>query len=607
MKLIKNIKARVSCFYSNEDLVIVDESNRIFFFDNAFKLKHGIKLKLPKNKPYENGVKFSKDGKYLLIAIDKFVTLWDISNKKHIENFTFKHEILSVKFSRDNKYFACGGVDGKIYLFNLKLKKKILELPSHKDFVLDIEFNSDRNYIFVATYDKAVCFYNLITLNKKEEYLHTKPVKKIEEKNYLISSDEISYAINWDKNLFEYKDIIKVYSKFKDFFIYDEFLILALEDRIFIYNLKNKVIENDKFMELKDIDKITVFKNYLVISTLSGEIYVRDVFEEEKEFLDLIINEKYKEAYELINKNPFLKFSKGYEKLNNLIELLIKKALKLYETNKFEALEILNKLLIIPHLRTKIENIIKQYKNFEKFIFAIKEKNYALAYMIAKQNPLLKENRYFKQLEKNWENAFERAKKLVEAGKFEKAKEILEPFMAVNEKISLIELLLKDAEIYKVLKEKLSKRDFKGFFELIRKYPELKNTKEYIQVLNYANILYKLVVKSLNEGKFEKAKKVALILKDIKGYEDKVKKILERIENSLKFLHLLNTNPQKAIEMTEIYSYLKELKEYQMFIKTFNINIEKAEELINLGKNEEAKTILQKLNFHNIKRIQQLL
>ena len=596
MKLIKNIKARVSCFYSNEDLIIVDENNRIIFFDSAFSLKHGIRLKLPKNKPDENGVRLSENGKYLLIAIDKYITLWDILNKKHIANFTFKHEILALKFSKDSKYFACGGIDGKIYLFNIKLKKKVLELPPHKDFITDIEFNSDRSYIFATSYDKAVCFYNLVTLNKKERYLHIKPAKKIEEKNYLISSDEIAYTVKWDEVSYEYKDIIKIYSYFRDFFIYEDFLILALNNRIFIYNLKDEVIENEKFLELQDIDKITIFKNYLVISTLSGEIYIRDIFEEEKEFLDFIINEKYKETYELINKNPFLKFSKGYEKLNNLIELLIKKALKLYEIDKFKALEILNRLLIIPHLRTKIENIIKQYENFEKFIFAIKEKNYALAYMIADQNPLFKESRYYKQLEKIWEVTFERAKKLIEEGKFEKAKEILEPFMAVSEKLPLIELLLKNAEIYKLLKEKLAKRDFKGFFDLIKKYPELKNTKEYNQVLNYAKILYKLAIKSLNEGNFEKAKKAALILQDIEGYEDKAKEILERIENSLKFLHLLNTNPQKAIEMTEIYPYLKELKEYKEFIKKFNSYVEKVEELINAGDFEKAKIEFQKIN-----------
>jgi len=603
MNLIKNIKSRVSSFFSSEELIVVDENNRILFFDENFNLKRGFRLKLLKNNPNEKGVKFSSSGNFLLIAVKNYLTLWDIKNKKHLANFKLKYSILSVGFSKDDKYFACGDIDGRIVVFNFKLKKEIFSLK-HRDFIMDLDFNSDRSYLFAGSYDKGIIFFNLITLNKKERFLHTKPVKKIEEKNYLVSSDENAYTIKWNEKSYKYKDILKIYSNFRDFFVYKNYLILGLERKVLIYNLEDEVIENENFLTLNEIDKVVVFKDYLVISTLSGEIYNKYLFEEEKEFLDFVIKEEYKKAFELIDKNPFLKFSKGYEKLNQLIELKIKEALKLFEIDKTEALKILDKLIIVPSLKKRIENIIKQYENFERFVFAIKNKNFTLAYLIANQNPLLKETKFYKKLEKLWKVSFERAKKLVEKGEIEKAKELLRPFMAVNEKLPFIKLLLKEAEVYNLIKEKLVKKDFKGFFELVEKYPFLKNTKEYEKVINYANLVYKVALSALNNEDFEKVKRAILILKEIKGFEEKAEELKEKLEVALRFLALLNENPQKAIELVDENPFLKELKSYKVFIKKHNEIMEKAEEL---NDKKEAEKLLKKHNLNNTNRSLKLL
>jgi len=603
MNLIKNIKARVNSFFSSEELILIDENNRVLFFDENFNLKRGFKLKLPKNNSNEKGVKFSNNGNFLLIAVKNYLTFWDIKNRKHLANFKLKYSILSVVFSKDDKYFACGDIDGKITVFNFKLKKEVLNLK-HRDFIMDLDFSSDRSYLFAGSYDKGVIFFNLITLNKKERFLHTKPVRKIEEQTYLVSSDENAYTIKWNEKSYEYKDILKIYSDFRDFFVYKNYLILGLEGRILIYNLEDEVIENENFLNLNEIDKIAIFKDYLIISTLSGEIYSRYLFEEEKEFLDFVIKEDYKKAFELIDKNPFLKFSKGYEKLNQLVELKIKEALKLFEIDKAEALKILDRLVVVASLKKRIENIIRQYENFEKFIFAIKNKNFGLAYLIANQNPLLKETKFYKKLEKLWEVSFEKAKKLVEKGEIEKTKELLRPFMAVGEKLPFIELLLKKAEVYNLIKEKLSKRDFKGFFELVEKYPFLKNTKEYEKVINYANLVYKVGLSALKSEDFEKVKKAISILKEIKGFEEKAEELREKLEVALKFLALLNENPQKAIELVDENPFLKELKSYKNFIKRHNEIMEKVEELSN---KKEAEQLLKKYNLINTNRSLKLL
>ena len=600
MKKFVNLKTRISCLKAREDLVIIDEKNRVFYFDDSFKLKKGFKLKLQNNKPNENSVKISDDFRYLLIAINNTLTLWDLEKKKHLASFLHKKDILSVAFSKDNKYFASGDINGELYVFNNKLRKKVYELRRHRDFITDISFYEDRSYIVAGGYDKCVIFYNLITLDKKDKYEHLRAVKKIEKSNYLISADEISAVVSWDESKEELKDIVKFYRNFRDFKIFKNYLLIATDRNIIIYNLDTFVIENDNFLEFEDLEKIEIFKNFLILANKSGEIFYRDLFEEEKEFLDLLLKEEYKKAFELVDKNPFLKFSKGFERLNKLIELEIKRAKELFLIDEASALEILDKFLIIPTLREKIQKIINNFKNYKKFVFAIKEQNYALAYLLANRYPLLKETKYYRLLERKWQITFKKAKEYALKGDIKKAKEILSPFIAVSEKLPLIELLLKEASLFNLLKEKLSKRDFKGFFAIIKSHPELKNTPEYEKVINYAKTLYEFANKFIKEEKFEKAKRVALILEDIEGFEDKAKEILEKVDIGLKFLNFLsNKEYKKAIELAELYPFLKELLSYKNLIQKHNDIYEKVEELMAKGERGRAKEFLNKEGIFN--------
>ncbi len=608
MKLLFKINAKVSYFFVNDTyFIVIDETNKIFYFDSALKFINGIKLKLPSNKPDENSVKISKNAKILLIAVKNFLYLFDFEHKKLIKSFQNNCDILSVGISEDEKYFALGDINGDVKIYSLKLKKYLFSLPKHKDFITDILFDKEKNFLIAATFDKAVVFYNLITFNKKEKYLHTEAVKKISENNFLVSMDKNSYGINWDKTFFEYQDIIKIYENFKDFYIDGEYLLIATDKKILIYNLEKAEMENDDFLNLVGIEKITVFKNYLIVSTEKGELFYRNLFEEEVEFLDFVLKEDFQKAYELIEKNPFLKRSRGYEKLNKIINLIIKKAMKLFETDEAAALNILDKLLIVPQLRNRVEKFINDYKHLKKFLFALKEKNFSLAYNLAEHYPLLKKTKYYKFLEKAWEVAYKKAKEAALNGEIEKARSLLEPFLGVGEKISLIKTVLEKSEIFKLINEKIANRDFKGFFDLAKEHPEIKNTEEYISVLNYAKKLYNLALKYINEENFEKAKETALILKDFEDYEDKAKEFLKKIENSIQFLAYLRENPKKAFEMTDLYPYLKNLKEYREFLSKYNKTVEKAEELIHRGNIKEAKNILETQKIHTTSRVENLL
>jgi len=595
MKKFVDLKSKILYLRGGEYLIVFDSENRLFYFDDSFRLIKLFKLNIKRGRLYDNNIKISNNSKYLLIALNNVLTLWDLEERKNLATFFHKKDITSTAFSKDDKYFSAGDINGEIYVYNTALKKKVYELKKHKDFITDLSFYEDRSYIVAGGYDKCVIFHNLITLQKNEKYYHTGAVKKIKKQHYLISADEMSTVVNWDALKKEFKDITQFYKTFRDFRIFKNYLIIAADKNVIIYNLDDYAIENENFLEFPELEKIEIFKNYLILSNTSGEIYYRNLFQEEKIFLDLILKEEYKKAFELIDKNPFLKFSKGFEKLNKIIELEIKRAKELFLVNEADAIKILDKFLIIPQLGERIEKTIKEFRNYKKFVFAIKQQNYTLSYLLASQYPMLKETKYYKLLENKWHIAFEKAKEYALKGEIEKAKEILFPFMSVNEKLPLIELLLKQSSVFNLLKEKLAKRDFKGFFALVKTHPELKNTPEYLKVMNYANTLYSLCDGFIQNEDFEKAKKAALILEDIEGFEDKAKKILEKVNAALKFLHFIsNKEYKKAIELADIYSFLKELQSYKELIQKHNNIYEKVEELMAKGNKEKALQIMQK-------------
>lgn len=610
MKIFKNISARVSYFgVKNDNLIIIDEFNKIYILNKNLEIVNSFKIPLKYNKPDEKSIKISHNGKFLLVGVERYLFLWNLETKKLIKEFKeSRFDILSVGFSKDDKYFALGNINGEIFVYNLELKKVILKLPRHKDFITDIDFDETGSVLFAGAYDNGVIFYNLLDLEKNERYFHIKSVKKIEYKNSLISADELSYIVLWKKNNKDYEDIIKIYKEFRDFYIYKEFLFVALKETILIYNLKDLVIENDSFIKTEKIDKIVIFNDYLFISKLNGEIYFRYLLEEENELTKFINAKDFFKAYKLLTQNPYLKYSKGYERLKYLIDLNIKMAKDLFDEDEAKAIEILNKLMLIPTLRKDIEKIIENFKNLKFLKEAIKRGDYKFAYKLVEKYPLLKETKYFKELEEKFELVYEKAVEFITKGDINRAKILLKPFVDIPSKAIYIESLLYNPELVIKLKKAKEERNFKEFFKIIDLNPALKKSKEYKEVMEYAEFLYKFIEKFIKEEKFEKAKKALNILKDIKGYEQKAKELEEIIENSLKFLEAFkNKNFKEMIELIHKYPYLKNLKEYEKFKSKFNEITSQAEKFILNNDYLKAKNLLESVNIQDTKRGKNIL
>ncbi len=567
--IFKDFKKRISYIGSHKGaLYIVDENNRIFIFDESLLFVKGFKINFFDNKPYEKSVKFDENYEKIAVISGKNVGVWDINKRKNLFFKKIKKDLLSIDI--DSNYVSTGGIDGKILLYSIE-KKTLLGEIKHKDFITDIAIDSDNYTIYAAGYDKAVLFCNMITMNKKERYLHISDVKKLFVQNYLISADSESGFIIWKRDSFDNKESVSFYTKFCDFCVYNDFVLILGSKKTMIYDIKKDIIIKENFFEFDNGDKIEIFSKYILISDIKGKVHKFNLFEKEQEAVEYLKNENFKKLFECFDENPFLKYSHVFKKTEKYVSLLIKKALLIYGKDKDKALNILKKLSEVPQLRAKTEKIIDEYEIIEKFKFALKHKNYILAYELAKKYDFIKKSGYYELLEKIWIKTFEKAYQLAMKGKTEEASEVLAPFEGVESKLPLIKRVLKNWHIIALLKEKEANSDFKGFFDLIKEFPELKESKEYKKVMKYAEKLYKKAVEYFNNEKYDKAKKIAELLLNFDGFAEKSREIIEKIDIVFEFQNYLAEKNFKELEiLTEAYTFLKHLPIYKKYLEVFS-------------------------------------
>ncbi|MBF0554714.1 MAG: serine/threonine protein kinase [Nitrospirae bacterium] len=106
-----------------------------------------------------NAIALSEDGLYALTAAeDGLVGLWNIKSMKLIRTFnTGESNCLSVAFCHsDEKYFACGTVEGTIGIFDVECDECLFKLTGHRDGVNALVFSPNGFYLYSAARDGAV-------------------------------------------------------------------------------------------------------------------------------------------------------------------------------------------------------------------------------------------------------------------------------------------------------------------------------------------------------------------------------------------------------------------------------------------------------------------
>jgi hypothetical protein len=581
-------------YIGNSRFCVVDEENTVRIYSlEDYKLLGGFRIKLPKNRPLENGVDISASGKYLAIAVDgkKKTSVWDIENKRQLFLLGWhKGNVLSVTFDKDEKYLLTGGEDGRAYLWSLGTGKMVGALPPHADYILATDFSLNSLWAATGSYDRVVSITNIasmdISFRKKS---HRGAVTKIKFLSHqqMVSGDKTGELVIWNyakgsifKRLPNMVDQVVDVCIDKD----GKFLfVISTDKKVALYSLESFEQVTGEFIKLLSEPSTLEYindKNYLIIGTLDGDVYIYDLLSDERELRALIKSKKYAQAYELLHKNPILQNTNAYKILENEWNKAINVSHKFLEKGDIEsAKEFLKPFMDVPVKRTIIQNLLKDFREFDKFKKAVLIVKYPLAYSLAAQYPSFKDTVYYKKMEEDWRKLFNLAKEaILKENNIEKAKEYLKPFRGVSQKTPLIQALFNERQLYNLLKEKLAKKDFKEFFILIKRFPFLTETEEYEKAINFAKALNKNIQSLLKVGDYKKALEYAQILEQFPGYEETAKDYQQEAKVLMDFQRILATkNYHSIFEYVKLYPFLEDVNDYKLLLKEVNEKLRIAE------------------------------
>ncbi len=602
MKPLKLVNVRNPVFkirVSIDGLIyVLDINNTIRVFDENFKLKTGAKIKMPTHKPFENSADISPNGTFIAIAEVKGnkTFIYDIKNKKMKYKFGWhKGEVLNVSFDWEEEYLLTGGMDGRAYVWSLKLGKMLTALPPHPDYVLSGGFSKNNLWAATGSYDRLITITNITSTNiNYRKKAHRGAVNKIKffRGNIMLSADKTGELIKWD---FRKGKVLKRFENMADMiidFVSDdkqEFLFaITKEKRVYLYDFESGELIFQDYIKLTEFPSVLEYNanlNHLYVGCIDGTIYIYDLLKEENELKKLINKKEYSKAYELIKQNPILKRTKEYKELENIWEKTLNAIQKLLEKGEIEKAKYLFEPFKNEPLKRNIfQNLLNDYGEFEKFKNAVINRKFPLAYSLVRKYPIFKESLYYKKMENDFKKVFNKAKELIKLGKVEDAKEILKPFRGVSEKASLIQSLFNEKMLYDLLKKLLLKRDFKEFFKFINRYPFLMDTDEYESAMKYAKALYEKAKEAVKKGNYKEAMRYTEILKNFPEYKEKAESLEKEAKNIMNFLlYIANKDYDKIEELVNMFPYLEDLDDYKKFINEYKLLIKEGEKYAVIG------------------------
>ncbi len=475
--------------------------------------------------------KSNKIGFGLYKVVDEKILTIDSKIKWH------KASISCSAFSKDGSFFATGGEDGRLYVFNTKDAKFYAMCPIQADYIACIVFDSKSNFLAFGTYDCKLLIYDLKTF----EFVVELKTFGVLVDMFFYDNDEKLFYITKDGESGIYDLLLKNnhLNKHYDIWLHQCVLapnknyayIVGRENKLYIHNLQN----NEKFIEIEleesGVSFIKIAGNYLCLGFVSGRMIFIDQEYQKEYFLELLKNKNFEEAKIFAQeKNIFLKLQDFYVQVRSKNwEEVLEDVIKLLNTDQTDAaLHIAGPYLEDEAIQREFRSYVNKKQLLRDFLEAIENGNYQKAYKIANEKSSLKNLKAFSELERYFEKLLEASKKILEENyghQIYRIKKLFEPFLQIPEKKERIEIVFNHFAQYSTMMQALRDQDYKEAYEIVQKYPFLNVTKAYAKVLNYYKELLAQVQDEILLGMNEEIEEKIALLSAIPLFKKEVENL----------------------------------------------------------------------------------
>lgn len=585
------------------DLVFLEEDNlgvihrpnafRILSKEKQYKMLLGMSVKSETFRENSQAVAISDDGSLIASAEnpDNIINIISLNTKTTMYKMS-KHsgEIQSIVFDPMRRYVISGGVDGQVLLWGMGSGDFIGRLPAHGDYVSTMAISQDGLFAITGAYNGTICINNLNTGNKPKRvklgdyrinriiFIRDNRVLIATSSNEVVMMDYLRHKII--KRIKTSMDNINGIASIMD----DRYLMVSGPSlKVPVYDMETSEQISPHMIVVGDEITRMVFNpsnHLLVISTKDGRVYYHDI-SDDNELRELIDAHAYKEAYELVGSNPLFKYSEQYRRLEEIWSTAYQNAILLLRKEmKEKAGQVLEPFKGIPLKDTKVALLLKDFREYQNFKQLVKDKKYARAYSIAESAPSIKETEDYEKLEKIWEQAYEKAKKVLineEIGVTPKS--ILQEFSTVTAKMGLVQTLTRNAGMYVGMIEALREKNFKAFFNVVAQNKALMKTKEYESAMAVGEWFAAQIKEKLAQKDFKSAVELLETLRQFSHMHEQIEDAELTIKAARHFFHFLKgDNITNCYKLIDDYPVLLRYPEAQNLEKEWQDTVVEMEE-----------------------------
>ncbi len=559
-------------------LAIADENSAFKIVD----LKHnnntlfGLKLKTAITTTTQHNISFSQDGKLLAFSeIGKpIVRVLNVEQKSILYSFS-KHKdgVESLCISPNGRYLATGGIDGKVFLFNLINGRYLARFSSHPDYISQLRFSPNGEYLTSTGYEGGLIATNThtYTLAKK-----IRPHKnRVAYFIYGKKDEIISGGVDGELVILNYKTKA-INKRFMSPHGQISALCLTKDAKyLFVAGIQNyiAVYETDQYSELSshyikleskaNSLEISEDGQSLLIGCENSKLEVYKLFDT-KELTTKLQEKDYKAAQEIIKKDPLIENTKEKQMFDTIWEKSFNAAMKLLiKDDEPRASALLTPFFNVSKLSSLAIKLLDNFKHYKKLKELISGKKLSAAYSLVQQHPYLEETPVYQKLEQHWESSFARAKKIMlTKNDAPTAKIALQDFMNVPSKTPIIQILLNDINTFKSLISAIKKKDFQSILAIIAAHQYLKNTSEYQEAMQMAEKIIDIANAKLREHDYHSVQVYAKLILSVPHLQEQAQSLKDYAYGAALFMHAYNEADKFAcLTLLDKYPFLEEMKE----------------------------------------------
>ncbi len=217
------------------------------------------------------------------------------------------------------------------------------------------------------------------------------------------------------------------------------------------------------------------------------------------------------------------------------------------------------------------DEILQDYIHYKSFRSAYEKQDLKTMYAIANKHKHFKNSTIFLEAEKQWNKIINSAvNQLSVSQNINKSDfvSVLEPYLGVADKAPIIQLLIKDTAAFLNFKQAIAKKEYANVFTIADKYPMLKQSGEYISVVQFGEALLENSEIAVKKGDIEKARKLLLLLDRFPSYQANYLSLDGRIGRVAQMCHFVETKQYKEFfELCKRYPYLEDTEQYPKLLE----------------------------------------